>query len=137
MFAVKEEKIMEETKSASRGELDDLAIKHCADKGSRYHNFAVKYEKLFSGIRNAAKSILEIGVAQGQSMKMWADYFPNATIHGADISDASRVARHTLTDQFHLTDQRSRAQLKNLEQFSPFDIIIDDGNHWWMEQIHV
>lgn len=120
----------------SFGLLDDLAIKHKADKGSRYHNFAVKYEKLFSGIRESVTSILEIGVAQGQSLRMWVDYFPNATVHGADISEASRVCEsYSSRIKFHLTDQNNLAQLKNLEQFSPFDIIIDDGNHWWHEQI--
>lgn len=120
----------------SRGLLDDLAIKHQADKSSRYHNFAVKYESLFSSMKESAKSVLEIGVAQGQSVRMWADFFPNATIHGADISPASSVCEaYSQRIKFHLLDQRNPAQLKNLEQYSPFDIIIDDGNHWWYEQI--
>ena len=67
---------------------------------------------------------------------MWTDYFPKATIYGADISPASQICEsYSSRVKFHLLDQRDEAQLKNLEQFSPFDFIIDDGNHYWMEQI--
>jgi len=116
--------------------LDNLAIKHKSDKSSRYHNYAVKYDKILSPYKESFKSILEIGVAQGQSIKMWTDYFPNATIYGADISPDSKICEsYSSRIKFHILDQRSAAQLKNLEQFSPFDLIIDDGNHFWMEQI--
>ncbi len=116
--------------------LDGLAISHKADKSSRYHNYAVKYDKILSPYREAFTSILEIGVAQGQSIRMWTDYFSKATIHGADISPASAgCVNYSDRIKFHLLDQRDRAQLKNMEQYSPFDLIIDDGNHFWMEQI--
>lgn len=116
--------------------LDDFAIVHKSDKSSRFHNYAVKYDKILSPFREAFSSILEIGVAQGQSIRMWTDYFTKATIHGADISKASEnCVDYSDRIRFHLLDQRNEAQLKNLEQFSPFDLIIDDGNHFWMEQI--
>ncbi len=116
--------------------LDNLAITHKSDKSSRFHNYAVKYDKILSPYREAFTSILEIGVAQGQSIRMWTDYFTKAIIHGADISPASsNCVDYSDRIKFHLLDQRVRAQLKNLEQYSPFDLIIDDGNHFWMEQI--
>lgn len=116
--------------------LDNLAITHKSDKSSRFHNYTVKYDKILSPYREAFTSILEIGVAQGQSIRMWTDYFIKATIHGADISKASEnCVNYSDRIKFHLLDQGVRAQLKNLEQFSPFDLIVDDGNHFWMEQI--
>lgn len=125
-----------EVEVRSHGLLDDLAIKHHADKCSRYHNFAEKYDRAFAGMRESTVSLLEIGVAQGQSLRMWVDYFPNAMIHGADISPAcSSCESYSSRIKFHLLDQSNAAQLKNVEQYSPFDIIIDDGNHWWKEQI--
>ena len=109
---------------------------HLSDKSSRFHNYAVKYEKLLSPYRETFKSVLEIGVAQGQSIRMWADYFANATIYGADIDPNSKICEsYSDRIKFHLLDQRNEAQLKNMEQYSPFDFIIDDGNHFWMEQI--
>lgn len=116
--------------------LDELAIKHNSDKSSRFHNYTPKYDKILFQYKDKFTSILEIGVAQGQSIKMWADYFPNATIHGADISAASKICENYSNKiKFHLLDQREIAQLKNMEQFGEFDLIIDDGNHLWMEQI--
>jgi hypothetical protein len=116
--------------------LDDLAIKHKSDKSSYYHNYAVKYDKILSANKESILSVLEIGVAQGQSIKMWTDYFPKAIIHGADISAPSKICEeYSNRVKFHLLDQRNEAQLKNMEQYSPFDLIIDDGNHYWFEQI--
>jgi len=124
------------TKLENNSVLDRLAIKHKCDKSSHYHNYCVKYDRLLSQYRDTFTSILEIGVAQGQSVSMWADYFTKAIIHGADISKASESCEsYSERIKFHLLDQRNLAQLKNMEQFSPFDLIIDDGNHFWMEQI--
>jgi hypothetical protein len=116
--------------------LDELAIKYVSDKSSRFHNYAVKYDKILAPFRDSFTSVLEIGVSQGQSIRMWTDYFTKATIHGADILKASVICEtYSNRIKFHLVDQRKEAQLKNLEQFGPFDLIIDDGNHFWMEQI--
>ena len=116
--------------------LDDLAVKYKSDKSSRFHNYANKYDKILSPYRESYSSILEIGVAAGQSIKMWTDYFPKAAIHGADINPTSKICEsYSNRIKFHLLDQGNEAQLKNLEQFSPFDLIIDDGNHFWREQI--
>lgn len=116
--------------------LDNIAIMHFSDKSSRFHNYAVKYEKILAPFRETFKTVLEIGVAQGQSIRMWADYFPNATIHGADIDPRSKMCEdYSERIKFHLLDQRVLAQLKNLEQYGQYDLIIDDGNHFWMEQI--
>jgi len=116
--------------------LDNLAIKHRADKSSLYHNFAEKYDRLLCGIRGSCSSMLEIGVAQGQSLRMWADYFPKATIHGADIEPSFRSCESYCNRiKFHAIDQGNESELNTLKQFSPFDLIIDDGNHWWREQI--
>lgn len=116
--------------------LDDLAIKHKADKSSRYHNFAVKYDRLLSPFRESFRNVLEIGVAQGQSLKMWTDYFTNASIHGVDIDPSCRACESYCSRiKFHQIDQSSESQLQSLQPFAPFDLIVDDGNHWWKEQI--
>jgi hypothetical protein len=116
--------------------LDQLAIKHRADKSSLYHNFAEKYARLLDPHRESFTSVLEIGVALGQSLRMWTDYFPNATIHGADIEPSFRSCEsYSSRIKFHVVDQGNVGQLETLGQFAPFDLIVDDGNHWWREQI--
>ena len=49
------------------------------------HSYLKTYETLFQNKKNTAKNILEIGVQEGGSIKLWYDYFPNATIYGLDI----------------------------------------------------
>ena len=49
------------------------------------HNYPVAYEEMFEPIRNKVQNVLEVGVAGGWSLKIWEEYFPNATIHGVDI----------------------------------------------------
>ena len=116
--------------------LNDLALHHKADKSSLYHNFAVKYDRLLAPFRESFTNILEIGVGGGQSVRMWADYFPNATIHGADIEPSCQICEaYSKRIKFHVVDQGNETQLRRLESFSPFDLIVDDGNHFWREQI--
>ena len=49
------------------------------------HSYIPLYEKLLSNKRLTAKNVLEIGVNEGGSIKLWHDYFTNATIYGLDI----------------------------------------------------
>jgi hypothetical protein len=65
-------------------ELTILANKYGSDKGTVYgdkHNFTETYEKYFKSFKDKKINILEIGVNDGSSLKMWYDYFPNATIY--------------------------------------------------------
>lgn len=116
--------------------LDSLAIHHKSDKSSLYHNFAEKYDALLRPYRALFTNVMEIGVSGGASLKMWTDYFPNATVHGVDIEPTCRSCESYSTRvRFHQIDQGKEAQLRTLLAFAPFDLIIDDGNHWWKEQL--
>lgn len=53
----------------------------------RAHPYAHYYEELFKSIRNSTKSVLEIGIAQGGSIRAWEEYFPKATIYALDIEN--------------------------------------------------
>ena len=70
--------------------LDYLARKYGTDKRTNnpgeklYHGYTVLYQSLFENMRNSCKNLLEIGVREGWSHKMWHDYFPKATIYGID-----------------------------------------------------
>ena len=43
------------------------------------------YEKYFSVFKSKKINILEIGIDDGGSLKLWRKYFPNANIVGMDI----------------------------------------------------
>jgi len=116
--------------------LDQLAIKHKADKSSLYHAFTKPYDSFLAEFRNTFTSVMEIGVGQGQSIRMWCDFFPNAEIHAVDIEPSCKSCEsYSSRIKFHQVDQAKENQLKTLKSFGPYDLIVDDGNHFWLEQI--
>jgi len=82
--------------------------------------------------REAPLKILEIGTNKGSSLRMWAEYFPNAQIFGTDITreyELPGMLDHPNITT-HLVDQGKRADmLKYAEDHGPWDVIIDDGSH--------
>lgn len=114
--------------------LEQISLKYKSDKGNIYHGYLDLYERYFSNYRNNLNTFLEIGLWEGESIRMWREYFTTGSLVGADILDLSYIV---LPDtQIHVCDQSDRVQLKNLvdNSFSKFDIIIDDGGHWQHQQ---
>lgn len=62
--------------------LDELAIKFNTDKSSLNHNYMDFYERILPG---KPRSILEIGVLKGSSIKMWKEAYPEAALYGLDL----------------------------------------------------
>ena len=62
------------------------------------HSYLDLYENLFADKKESAKHILEIGIANGGSIKLWKDYFTNATIHGIDIINNNKKWDDIITD---------------------------------------
>jgi len=112
--------------------LTKLAKKHGTDKGPMKHYYTRSYDSIFARMRNDKIKILEIGVADGASIKMWLDYFPNATIYGLDILDLKPKALGIKDKRFKFIrgSQADEAVLDSILKECPeFDIIIDDGSH--------
>jgi hypothetical protein len=121
--------------------LYDLAYKWGTDKAigaPGYHGYSVVYENLFKNVQNNEIRLLEIGVASGQSIAMWYEYFINSKIHCID--DINRkltdeiVKELTQTNRvfFQQGDQGDRlflTSMYNLFGGEDFDIIVDDGSH--------
>jgi hypothetical protein len=111
--------------------LNDLALKYGTDKARRPngsgHGYTRIYEELFRDIRYEQFNLLEIGVNEGASLRMWRDWFPNAQIYGVDIrpeymiEDEPRIATRCM-------DIR-KPRRPWLRAARPFRIVIDDGNH--------
>jgi hypothetical protein len=110
------------------------------DKGTIHnarHSYTYFYDTLFTSIRDNNLLILEIGICGGGSLKLWEEYFPNATIIGLDINDESELSNDR-THVFQL-DQSNEEELQNFvnqckENGYEFDIIIDDGSHHIRDQ---
>lgn len=115
--------------------LDELCKKYKAHKGedklSRYYLEA--YEKHFGHRREEKLRLLEIGVQSGGSLRVWADYFPNAEIVGVDINENCMRHQRWMPERVKIKigDQSSMAFLATL---GLYDIIIDDGSHMMAHQ---
>lgn len=88
------------------------------------------YEELLAALRPQTFSMLELGVWKGDSLEMWRDAFPHATIVGVDLGPPAL----DLGPRVHIVtgDQSDRELMAGLrEQHAPdgFSVIIDDGSH--------
>ena len=115
--------------------LDELGLKHGTDKASKVHNYLVMYEEFLEPYRRKLDfSLMEIGVRDGASLRVWQDYFPNAVIVGVDIMENCLI--HTDTRiTIEIGDQSDGRFLENLIDKHRVDVVLDDGSHIWSHQI--
>jgi hypothetical protein len=113
--------------------LDALALERNTDKGSRTHNYCTKYEKYLPFKRDSYIRILEIGVAAGGSLDMWAAYYPNAIwVVGMDINpDCKKFENPEQKIFIEIGSQTDESRLLKIisDYGGGFDLIIDDGSH--------
>jgi hypothetical protein len=122
-----------------------------SDKGSQnitrsWHNYTLVYNNLFKDRRNESLRVFELGLGTnnvnlpsnmgvngrpGASLYGWSEYFPNATIFGADID--SNCLFQTDRIKTYYCDQTNPHVIgymwKEDALNEPFDIIIEDGLH--------
>ncbi len=111
-----------------------LATIYMTDKWN-YHWFAQHYEDLLKKDRRKKLNLLEIGIGGdenprkgGNSLRMWADYLPNARIFGIDIFDKSPHDRGRI--KTFRGSQADPVFLDNaVSEIGKLDVIIDDGSH--------
>jgi|SRR3990167_8510638 len=127
--------------------LKELAIKYSCDKYFA-HSYIDSgfYDRLFNG--RDVQRLLEIGIGyeelmsplvpnyvHGASLKMWADYFPQAQIFACDIRQDTLIN----TERIHskVCDQYDYSALTRMtvEFGGNFDVIIDDGCHHTLAQV--
>jgi len=130
-----------------RNELVDRFNAAGSDKGTEVgwgtgvpHCYALTYEALFAGFRHEPFNLLEIGLDTASqqtrdphdapSLRVWRDYFPQASLFGYDINDFSFLELPgTIT---HRGDQSSREDLTcflEAHGLPRFRVILDDGSH--------
>lgn len=107
------------------------------------HCYEMVYEPLFEGRRLDVKSVLEVGVRFGGSLRAWAEYFPNAEIWGIDngaeggkvnwcdgrISCCYADEQKPETVQRFLTGEFFEEDWPNYNHSGKWDLVIDDGSH--------
>lgn len=102
------------------------------DKNSSFHNYCRQYESLLQDYRDKPIRLLEIGVFEGESLKIWRDVFPKAIkIIGVDINPICKMYENKDNSIFVEIGDATNGDFINSIQskHGPFDIIIDDGSH--------
>lgn len=114
--------------------LTDIVLNGRTDKNTG-HSYLNLYQELLVDKKETAKNILEIGIASGGSIKLWRDFFTNATIYALDImhidnvwnelKNDSKIILYTSIDAYNEDFLKTHFLSKNLK----FDFILDDGPH--------
>ncbi len=117
--------------------LDVTAIceKYDTDKNKGEFSHSKVYDMLFAPFRDKPIAFLEIGINRGGSIRLWEEYFSEASIYAIDVRQRCmrEASDRTTVD---MVDQSNRDELTAYaEKRGNFDIIIDDGSHMTGHQI--
>jgi len=111
------------------GILNEIALRYGTDKSSEVHNYCEKYSRYLPFNRDEFLKILEIGVFNGSSLRMWADYFFSSTIIGIDINPECKI-HEDAGISVEIGSQVDEQFLNRVvDKYKDFDLIIDDGSH--------
>ncbi|MCW4040594.1 MAG: class I SAM-dependent methyltransferase [Candidatus Bathyarchaeota archaeon] len=122
--------------------LTQIGRRHRTDKvRHRSHSFLGMaytdiYDYYLNHLRDSEFNLLEIGVKTGSSLRMWADYFLNATIVGIDIDPRTKKYQNYTSIKngnrikVHIGSQEDEQFLSSIiDQYKSFGVILDDGSH--------
>ena len=114
--------------------LTEIGEQYGTDKVDKYHTFEGEtytdiYFEYLHHLQDKEFTFLEIGVRDGKSIKMWADFFPKAKIVGVDIDPSCKQFETNQID-IHIGSQEDEAFLNSLvEKYGSFQVVLDDGSH--------
>lgn len=112
--------------------LTDIFNRYDSDKNSSFHNYCRQYENLFKDYREKSLTFLEIGVFQGESIKIWREVFHNAIkIVGIDINPECKQYENPDKSIFVEIGDASNPEFITFinNKYGPFDVVLDDGSH--------
>ncbi|QVL33081.1 hypothetical protein KIH39_03965 [Telmatocola sphagniphila] len=95
------------------------------------NHYLKNYQEFLGPLRNEPVKLLELGIAKGDSLRHWSDWFPCATIAGLDIKPFQIESGYDRVHCYQGEQQDTRILDKIGNELAPegFDIIIDDASH--------
>jgi len=96
------------------------------------HSYAPGYYIDAFADRYAPINILEIGIYNGESLRIWDDWFVNGNIYGLDIDCTSldRAKDKNLSNRVHLfCGNAYTKEVVDMFEDNFFDFVIEDGSH--------
>ncbi len=127
--------------------LAQIYVKHSGpgkfnDKGS-IHSYLPAYEELLRPYRETCERVVEIGIYDGHSWRMFSEYFHNADVHGIDCDEQPHGGKADLRPliaefphRIHIFDATDEVMVE--EKFgggNSFSVIIDDAAHNLDQQV--
>jgi hypothetical protein len=112
--------------------LHEIGLKYNTDKAYA-HGFCNDYEIFLKDMD--ISSIVEVGILDGASLRMWAEFYPSAKIIGIDIDRKTLINVDNIFS--YLGDQANPLGtiLPHVMETN-CDLFIDDGSHQWSHQIN-
>ena len=96
------------------------------------------YEELFSQYKNKKIIFVEIGIANGGSLKIWKNFFgKDSKIIGIDLNEKCKKFEDLDNDIYIEIGNQSSEEFWNnfFKKFGIVDIVLDDGGHTNLDQI--
>ena len=114
--------------------LESLIDNLRSDKNTT-HSYLSLYQDLLNDKKESARTVLEVGIYNGGSIKLWDDFFTNATVYALDIMDYELVWDKLKNNEkikiFSSTDAYDESIFNStfLDKGITFDFMLDDGPH--------
>lgn len=77
--------------------------------------------------------MVEVGIKDGASLKMWRDYFPDSIVIGIDIENKKMIEG---VKTYHFDATKPYNWFNNFSTISYFGLFIDDGSHITSQQMY-
>lgn len=113
-----------------------------SDKGT-IHSYIEVYEEILAPYQKTAHDVIEIGIFQGNSLRMWEKYFScrvwgvdcDIKPHGgmADLSEMIKTDKHLI----EIFDACNAELVNNKFKDRKFDVIIEDAGHAVEQQVEL
>lgn len=110
--------------------LSDLFFSHAGMISDKWEQYLSIYGAELQHLAGTDAHLLEVGVQNGGSMAIWADYFgPDARLVGLDIDPRILELETPPHVELYVADATDPAAVDLALGDSTFDVIVDDGSH--------
>jgi SAM-dependent methyltransferase len=114
------------------------------DDSHHCHPYSLFYHALFQKRRQEPLTFCEIGIAEGRSLLLWDEYFPNATIYGFEYMSkwlTNWKNNYSHKTRIHVDSMNVQKEADIVIPFqntnTMFDCIIDDSSHLFYDMIRI
>ena len=116
--------------------LETIGFLSGTDKSAIEHEFLDFYQDELRDLAGRSFTLMEIGVKEGASLRMWSAWFSDATIVGLDIEPSSADVRKVANMHVRIGDAGNPQVLASIiREFGAPTVVIDDGSHHWHHQV--